>query len=312
MTSRVDLHAHFIPDFYRAALDAAGLSEPDGLRGLPAWTEQTHLDAMDTLHISKSYLSISSPGVNFGDAAKAAELSRRVNEEAVRLREAHPGRFGFFASVPFPDTDAAEAELRYAIDTLDADGLALETHTGDAYLGDERLHGLYSELNRHHSTLFIHPTTPYEAGHLAFGYPQPMLEFIFDTTRSVTNLILSGTLEKFPNMRVIVPHAGAALPILANRVDLLLPLLGQGGATPPSVKQALRRLDFDLAGAPAPELLSALLMVADPDRIHYGSDYPFTPLQACLKLADALDETGVLGYELRDAIYANDITPHVS
>jgi len=57
---------------------------------------------------------------------------------------------------------------------------------------------------------------------------------------------------------------------------------------PPSVRSALRRLHYDLAGAPVPELLGALLKVADPGRIHYGSDFPFTPLAACESLRDAL------------------------
>jgi 6-methylsalicylate decarboxylase len=62
-----------------------------------------------------------------------------------------------------------------------------------------------------------------------------MLEFIFETTRSISDLVLSGVLERFPNLRVIVPHAGAALPILVERIELLLPLLGRaGGQKPPS------------------------------------------------------------------------------
>lgn len=309
MTQRIDVHAHYVPDAYREALAAAGQSAPDGIKALPDWTEQSQLDAMDRLNIAKSYISISSPGVFFGDVSAAAVLSRTVNEEAVRLREAHPGRFGFFASVPVPGFDEAEAELRYALDELDADGVVLETNTAGVYLGDERLEGLYSLLAQRGKVLFIHPTTPFEGEHLALGYPRPMLEFIFETTRSVTNLILSGVTARHPGMRIIVPHAGAALPILANRIELLLPILARdGGGTPPSVKEALRSVHFDLAGAPVPELLTALLSVADPAHIHYGSDYPFTPLDACARLADALDATEVLTPALRERIYQSNMS----
>jgi len=90
--------------------------------------------------------------------------------------------------------------------------------------------------------------------------------------------------------------------VLANRIELLLPILAEGGATPPSMREALRNLHFDLAGAPVRELLGALLSVADPDRIHYGSDYPFTPPDACVRLAERLDATDQLDESLRNKI----------
>jgi predicted TIM-barrel fold metal-dependent hydrolase len=110
-------------------------------------------------------------------------------------------------------------------------------------------------------------------------------------------------LERHPELKVIVPHAGAALPVLANRIDLLLPILGEPGAPPPpTMHDALRRLYFDLAGAPVPELLGALLSVADPSHIMYGSDWPFTPLRACQALAQRIDETPLLAGELREQV----------
>lgn len=304
---RIDVHAHYIPDFYREALEEAGIHHPDGIRATPAWSEALHLEAMQRLRVAKSYLSISSPGVYFGDTGKAASLARAVNEEAFGLRTRNPGRFGFFASAPVPDISRAEAELVYALDELQADGLVLETNTDGVYLGDPRLDPLYAQLDARGSTLFIHPTTAHGGEAMALGYPRPMLEFPFETTRAVTQMILSGVLERFPAMRVIVPHAGAALPILANRIELLLPFLAEGGDTPPpSVKDALRRLHFDLAGAPVPELLTALLSVTELANVHYGSDFPFTPLEPAARLADILDATQVLTGAARAAIYSRN------
>jgi predicted TIM-barrel fold metal-dependent hydrolase len=298
--NRIDVHSHYIPDFYRDTLIEAGHLHPDGIKAIPEWSTTLALATMDRLGIATSVLSISSPGVHFGDDAQAASLARAVNEDAVRLRESHPGRFGFFASLPLPDIDTSVLELRYALDVLHADGITIETNHHGMYLGDERLDVIFSEVASRGSVVFIHPTSPQEAAHLALGYPRPMLEFMFETTRSVTNLILSGMLERHPGARVIVPHAGAALPILANRIELLLPLLTPpGGATPPSVRQALKHLYFDLAGAPVDEMLRALLAVADPSKILYGSDFPFTPADACVQLADRLASTESVDEELK-------------
>jgi len=304
---RVDVHAHFLPEVYRRALAEAGIDRPDGIKAVPTWSEQLALDTMDRLDIEVAMLSISSPGVNLGDDQAARALARAVNEEAAALRDRHPGRFGFFASLPLPDVSGAVAELRHSLDVLGADGVVVETNAAGTYLGDPTVEPLYAELSARSCVLFVHPTTPHCAEHLALSYPRPMLEFMFETTRSITDMVLSGALQRHPDMRVLVPHAGAALPVLAARVELLLPLLAEpGGPAMPSLRDALRLLHFDLAGAPVEELLNALLAVADPSRIHYGSDFPFTPADTCMTLADLLERTAALNDRQRAVIYAGN------
>jgi 6-methylsalicylate decarboxylase len=187
-----------------------------------------------------------------------------------------------------------------------ADGVILETNSRGVYLGDERLEPLYAELDRRSAILFVHPTSPCGTD-LSFGYPKPMLEFMFESTRSITHLVLSGMLDRYPRMRVVVPHAGAASAIFATRVDGMVGLVSGGGEhPPPSLRQALRTLHFDLAGAPVPELLSTLLQVTDPRNLHYGSDFPFTPAFVRTYLADLIDTTTLLDDRTRqDVLTAN-------
>jgi 6-methylsalicylate decarboxylase len=298
---RIDVHQHFLPPFYREALIAAGQRQPDGMPGIPPWSEAACLAMLDQLRIRTALLSISSPGVHFGDDAAARRLARQVNEEGARLTRAHPARFGFFAALPLPDVAGAVAEARYALEVLKADGVVLETNAHGIYLGDSRLRPLYQELDRARAVVLIHPTAPDgPAADLALGYPKPILEFIFETTRAVTQMILSGTLDRYAELRVIVPHAGAALPILANRVQLLASMLDP--LSQRDIRAALKSLHYDLAGAPLPESLGALLQVADPERLHYGSDWPFTPAGVCRDLARQLDATPLLAGGLQEAV----------
>ena len=161
--------------------------------------------------------------------------------------------------------------------------------------------GFCQALNERRAAVFIHPTSPScPCGEtLALGYPRPMLEFMFETTRTVSQMILSGVTRRFPNLRIIVPHAGAALPVLASRVEALLPFVQPGGDAP-DFKGEMAKLFYDLAGAPLPELLAALLQIAAPSRLLYGSDWPFTPTQNCAALAQKLDETPLLAGALRE------------
>lgn len=295
----VDVHHHFVPDYYRSALLEAGIVHPDGMAQIPSWSEAEALATMDRLGIATAFLSISSPGVRLGDPAAAAALARRTNETAADIVRRYPGRFGFFAVTPLPDVTATLAEIAHVFDVLGADGVVFESNFDGVYMGDEALDPVYDELDRRGATIFVHPTSPHcgcgvgaggdrPAG-IALGYPRPMMEFLFETTRTITEMILSGRLDRHPGLNVIVPHAGACLPVLASRIDLLK----DAGPTPVAdkhvdVRAALRRLHYDLAGAPIPEALTALLSVADKARLLYGSDWPFTPVDACVSLKTAL------------------------
>ncbi|MGW7645211.1 amidohydrolase family protein [Streptomyces bobili] len=155
----VDVHAHLLPDFYVQQATAAGHAHPDGMGGWPSWSVTAHLDLMDRNGIETAMLSISSPGVHFGDDKTARLLARRVNEYAAELTRDHPGRFGNFVSLPLPDVDGTLEEIPWAFDELGADGVALMTHTHGMYLGDERLDPVFAELDRRRAVVFLHPTS---------------------------------------------------------------------------------------------------------------------------------------------------------
>ncbi|MFF3846478.1 amidohydrolase family protein [Streptomyces sp. NPDC002328] len=274
----IDVHAHLLPDFYVQQATAAGHAHPDGMGGWPAWSVQAHLDLMDRNGIETAMLSISSPGVHFGDDKAARLLARRVNEYTAEVTRDHPGRFGNFASLPLPDVDGALEEAAFAFDELDADGVALLTHTHGVYLGDERLDPVFAELDRRGAVVFLHPTSPVCWEQSALGRPRPMVEYIFDTARTVTDLVMAGVLTRHPNMRVIVPHCGGAIPVLTDRINEFMKLFVPSEKAPSlDAVQQLRALYYDMAGTAFPRQVPALLKLVDPDRVLFGSDYCWTP-----------------------------------
>jgi predicted TIM-barrel fold metal-dependent hydrolase len=295
--TRVDVHAHFVPNDYRAALLAAGHEHPDGVARIPDWDAAGHVEVLDRLGIGTALLSISSPGVHFGDDDAARGLARTVNEAGRRAARAHPGRFGLLAALPLPDVDGARAEIDHAFDELHADGVALLTNVGGTYLGDPALEPVFDELDRRRARVLIHPTSPVCWEPTALGRPRPMIEFLFDTTRAVTNLVLNGTIARHRNIAFIVPHAGAALPVVVDRIAAFSQILA--GVDPATVvERDLAGLHYDLAGFPLPRQLDALLAVTTLEHLHYGSDYPFTPEPVAAALAHQLEERGDLTAQL--------------
>jgi predicted TIM-barrel fold metal-dependent hydrolase len=272
---RIDVHFHYLsPEYREKMIDAVGGS-PDGFPA-PQWSADATLAMMDRVGIATGMLSVSSPGVHFGNDAKARALARSVNEFSARTIGEHRGRFGGFASLPLPDVDGALEEITYALDTLKLDGIVMLTNFNGVYLGDKRLDPVFDELNRRGAVVFIHPTSPICWQQSALGYPRPMIEFTFDSTRAVVNLLFSGTTTRCPKVRFIVPHAGGTLPFVARRIAMFARGFIASGA-PINAEEHLRRLYYDLAGSPGSNALAPLLEMTERTHILYGSDYVHTP-----------------------------------
>src|SRR5262249_48790755 len=163
-----------------------------------------HLELMDRAGIEKSYLSMSSPGVHFGDDSTARALAREVNDAGAAVKRDYPQRFGLFASLPLPDMDGALVELSRADDEVDVDGaveggVVMTTGRG-LCLGTRALPPVLEEINRRSGVILIHPTSAKGSELVDCGRPRPMIEFLFETARTVVDYLLSGNADGYPNV----------------------------------------------------------------------------------------------------------------
>jgi len=271
--ARIDLHTHFVPDRYRAVLARHGLDTIAGVP-VPEWSPRLHEEFMRRWGIDTSVVSISDPGVYFGDSGEATETARLVNEEGAALIAAEPDRWGAFASLPLPDVGAALVELEHALDVLRLDGVALLSNVAGLYLGDPSLSDLYAELDRREAAVFVHPAVPIERPQLV--YPPFLFEFTFDTTRAFVNLMYLGVFKNYPKIRWIFAHAGGTLPYLAFRISLGAFNEFVAANVPDGPPAYYARVYYDTALSYAQSSTAALREVAPLDHIAFGSDWPFT------------------------------------
>ncbi|MCP2166225.1 amidohydrolase family protein [Goodfellowiella coeruleoviolacea] len=294
-THRVDTHSHVVPPDYRAHLLDAGWAA--GGLPIPQWTESEALAVMDDQGIQTAVLSVSTPGVHFGDDAEARTWARRVNEFAAERRAGRPDRFGFFATLPLPDVDGALAEAAHALDELDADGVVLLANSNGRYLGDPEFEPLMAELGRRGAVVFVHPgALPGGSGP---GVPDYVVDFLLDTTRAAVNLARTHTLSRHPDLKVILSHGGGFVPYAAFRIAATLSMAG--GHSPEDTLAELRRFYFDTALTASPVSLPSLLAFAAPDHVLYGSDWPYAPTAAVEFFTGQLDAHD-LDAETRQAI----------
>ena len=272
----IDIHAHFFTGEYRAAMKSAGLDSVDGFP-VPDWGADAAIDLMDRWDIKTAMLSISAPGIDFAPKAEARALTRKINEQNARLMAQYPGRIGGFAVLPLPDVDGALLEVAHALDVLKLDGIVLFTNIGGIYLGDKRFDPLFDELHRRKAVVFVHPVAPPGFDMDRLGFPAPCVEFPFETTRMIMNMIASGTIRRCPDVRIIAAHGGGTLPFLAHRIARNIVRFGKASPafTLEEVMGAFRSFYFDLTAVSHPFAIDALLTLAPPERLLYGSDHPF-------------------------------------
>lgn len=268
---RIDTHQHVVPPAYRAQLDAHNLTA--GGWPTPAWDAEAAIAIADELHIGTAVLSISAPGVHWGNDVQARTRARQVNEYVAELVKDRPDRFGLFATLTLPDVDGALNETAYAFDELNADGVVLLSNANGTYLGDRAFEPLWAELDARSAVVFIHPTEPPLP--MLAGLPSPVLDYPFDTTRTALHLVANGVLRRHPGLRIILSHAGGFLPYAAYRFPYAAAF--NPGITQDEIAQDLRRFYFDTALSSSPTALPSLLAFADPTHLTFGSDFPFAP-----------------------------------
>ncbi len=274
---KVDVHQHMLPRIYTDALAKIGITGAGGV-DFPEWTPDTAIAMMDAQDIQTGILSLSAPGVHFGDDAAATELARTCNEYSARVIQDDPVRFGGFAVLPMPFVDGALKEAAYALDELKLDGVVLlSSHSDGSYLGDPKFDALMELLNERSAVAFVHPTVPVSAPTDALTIPPFATEFVFDTSRAVINLIWNGVAERYPNIRFIFSHAGGTAPYLAWRWSLLEMTPQIQEKAPKGMLHYLQNFYYDTALSGSDQALGALTQLVSPDRILFGSDYPFAP-----------------------------------
>lgn len=284
---RIDMHHHFAPPAWIADVKGRPLLQPANTR----WTPEQSIEDMDRGAVAAAVVSITNPGLWFGDAAQSRRLARACNEYGARLVSDHRTRFGLFAAIPLPDVDAALAEIAYAYDTLKTDGMAIFTSYGDKWLGNPAFRPVMEELNRRKAVVAVHPTAADCCRNLAYapGVGPGSIEYGTDTTRAIIGVAFSGDAVRFPDIRFIWSHAGGTVPFLAGRIEGAAS--GAKEALPNGFAAELKKCYYDVAGAANRGALASLLQLVTPTQIVFGTDFP--PGGTSAAVARALADVGL-------------------
>ena len=268
----IDVHYHYSSPMYREVLRPMGT----GQTPIIEWNDVKAVEDMDRYGVAVSMLSISEPGVHFGDDAKARALARDCNEYGVTLMQKYRGRFGLFAILPLPDVEGALKEIEYAFDTLKADGVCFMSsypypgkYQGNKYLGDPLFTPVMEELNRRRAVAYTHPFRAEPMYNLLPDRRAMGITLSTDTTITLQSVLDNNIAEKFPNIRFIWSHGGGTMPYLTGRMGV-----GLGPDGKPNARMAaILSFYYDTAQAFNPFTLDGFTKLIPNPHILFGSDY---------------------------------------
>ncbi|KAF2654539.1 amidohydrolase 2 [Lophiostoma macrostomum CBS 122681] len=280
--TRIDTHVHPVPDWFRALeTNAAG-------RPTPSWDIISHLNFMAERRIKRSIICISTPQANafLGDKIKTVALARLLNEFGYELCKVFPDRFSFLAVAPFPYSEEAVREVRYAIEELGAVGVGVLTNHEGLYPGDEAFDGVWQYLQGRAESergiggkeiVFIHPTEPVIRLDGSFKAWKPSTlraglgEFYFETARAISSITAARTILRYPKLYWRVSHGAGAFPDIQDRF-----LLGFPNDAEEARKIFAERFFYDSAGPVYPRQIKGLLAHDVPtNQFVFGTDYPY-------------------------------------
>jgi predicted TIM-barrel fold metal-dependent hydrolase len=303
--ARIDVHTHAMSNDAAAQVARHGGYEPTGGYRIPVrWTPEAALAYMERQQIAAQVVSMPMSFAGSQDDPQfGTRVSRMINEGHAELIAKHPGRFGAFATLPADGPDEALTELGYALDELGLDGVVLTSNARGRYLGDPALEPVLAELTRRAVPVFVHPEDCPHIDVLGFGRPSSIVEFPFDTARTVTHALYTGVFQRYPGLRLILAHCGGALPTLGWRIGEHT-VMGRGpndaDIDPAHVARVLRGLYYETALAGSRHSLLPTLEVTTPDHLLFGTDWPAAPESTVVRnIANLTSFDGFSASELR-------------
>ncbi len=299
----IDTHYHVAPDFYA---DATGRAQFQGTYNashrMAEWTPEMSLEEMDRDGCETAVVTIIG-GPRLTELPDATALVRRCNEFTAQMAIDHPGRFGFFATLPLASVEDSLKEIEYSLDVLKADGIFMHTHHRGKWLGDPHWAPLFDEMNRRKALLYTHPSVPEFATRLIPNVPDTVCEITNDSGRGMASLLFSGTLARCPDIEIIWSHGGGTVPSYVERFVELESREIFREAVPNGVMPEIRRFYYDVAQVANPISFPSLRAMVPLSQIIFGTDFPY---RSAKRIADGLLQCGLSQGERR-AIYRENV-----
>jgi len=309
MAPAIDIHTHMLNKDWLELLRHHGhpryevrksMDAPEGifLDGAPFMTLQpghfdyaTRIKRMDEAKVDMAIVSLTCPNVYWGGPEISLKAAQIVNDDMAAAQKQHSSRIRWMCSLPWEHSDLAVNELARACSEGAVGVMVLANIAGRA-LTDPLFAPVWKAIDGRRLPVLIHPTAPPGTPEMAMHEFNLIasIGFIFDTSLAVARMIFDGFLDRYPNIKLIISHAGAALPYLIGRLEKCFDNMNACRTkTQTRPSEYMRRLYYDTVTYRL-ESLEMCIGVGGVGNVMYGSDYPHNigDMKGCLARVDAL------------------------
>jgi predicted TIM-barrel fold metal-dependent hydrolase len=271
-----------------------------GMEDVPRRLEDVgegRLKSMDESGITVQVLSVSGPGADLLEGDAGIALARDYNNAIFEKVKAHPTRFAAFAHLPMTAPEAAADELERSIKDLGFCGALINGVTNDRFLDDKQFAPILAQAEKLGVPLYLHPGIPPKAVRdVYYAGMSPAADALLttagfgwhaETAIHTLRLIVSGTLDRYPKLQIIIGHMGEMLPMMMARCDGVFSPEFVGMRR--SVQQTLRdQVHVTTSGLFTLPPLMATIDTFGIDRVMFSIDYPYSSNDTGKKYLDSL------------------------
>ncbi len=275
-----------LEEHYWDAELAAGFKSPEvnnrGLRPKLDSLGELRIDAMDEAGIDVQVLSHGAPATQRLDSDSAVALARRVNDRLHEAVLAHPGRFEAFGVLPTVDPLASADELERVVTKHGFKGAMVHGLANGLFFDDRRFWPIYERARALDVPLYLHPAMPHPAVIEAYykeyvkDFPSILTAgwgFGVETATQAIRIVLSGVLEAYPGVKLILGHMGEGLPFSLWRIDQAM---SREGNRTTSFREAFREhFWITTSGNFSTPALLCSIMELGVERIMFSVDWPY-------------------------------------
>ena len=300
---RIDCQSHIFPNAYIEVL-AQNPHPPQVIRSgneavvtygdvqtfrlqADAYDPKRKLQDMDAAGVDMALLSTNIPP----PCMLAPELgnigAQAINNAIVELVEAYPDRFAGLACLPWQNPGESVTEME-RVKGLGFRGIMLYSHIGGKPVDAPPFEPIYARAETLQLPIVMHPTVPTWGEAIKEHWMIGMMGLQVDNSFALLRLILSGLLERHPNLQIVMPHVGGILPYMSGRLDHQTEVLGRARehiTHPPSVY--LRRIYLDTV-SPSAQALQYAYQYSGADRLLFGTDHPWVDMPRFVGLIEEM------------------------
>ena len=214
--------------------------------------------------------------------------AQAINNAIAELVDKHPHRFAGLACLPWQNPDEAITEMD-RVNKIGFRGIMLYSHIGGKPVDAPHFEPVYAHAEALQMPIVMHPTVPTWSEAIKDHWMIGMIGLQVDNSFALLRLILSGILERHPNLQLVMPHVGGILPYMSGRIDHQTEVLGRARkhiTQPPSAY--LRRIYMDTV-SPSLQALQYAYQFVGEHRLLFGTDHPWVDMPQFVHLIEDMD-----------------------